>query len=401
LVGVEATGTIVKDGPRLGIAAAVPLRDTSGAIVGALLASREVDDEFLAEINFSRTDIHLTLIHEGQILARSWTEESGISTEEELVSAALLAQPVLAQSLSGQIAVADDLISIGGIPYAPAYIPLTVGGETNAAIGTLFDLSELAGFQGRLTANLGIVAIVLTLVALGATTLYVRQKVAIPLRNLELVTGQMADGDYQKRAKVMTMDETGRLAHAFNRMAGAVQEREAELVQAREEVEKQVEERTAELQREIAERERAQEESMRLQQEVIEAQKHALQELSTPIIPVMERVIVITLIGHIDSARARDITRSLLAGIREHRAKVVILDITGVPIVDSGVADHLNKTIQAARLKGAETIVTGISDAVAETIVDLGIDWSGVEISGNLQTALRAALAKMGQRIVE
>jgi rsbT co-antagonist protein RsbR len=197
------------------------------------------------------------------------------------------------------------------------------------------------------------------------------------------------------------MDETGRLAHAFNRMAGAVQEREAELVQAREEVEKQVEERTAELQREIAERERAQEESMRLQQEVIEAQKHALQELSTPIIPVMERVIVITLIGHIDSARARDITRSLLAGIREHRAKVVILDITGVPIVDSGVADHLNKTIQAARLKGAETIVTGISDAVAETIVDLGIDWSGVEISGNLQTALRAALAKMGQRIVE
>ena len=94
-----------------------------------------------------------------------------------------------------------------------------------------------------------------------------------------------------------------------------------------------------------------------------------------------------------------DVASALLAGIREHRAKVVILDITGVPIVDSGVADHLNKTIQAARLKGARTIITGISDAVAETIVDLGIDWSGVETLGDLQTALRVALAKMGLRI--
>ncbi len=177
-----------------------------------------------------------------------------------------------------------------------------------------------------------------------------------------------------------------------------IQERE----QAREaletayaEVERQVEERTAELQREIAERERAQAESQRLQQEVIEAQKRALQELSTPIIPVMEGIIVMPLIGSIDTMRARDITRGLLAGIRQHRARVAILDITGVPIVDSGVANHLNKTIQAARLKGARTIITGISDAVAETIVDLGIDWSDIETLSDLQTGLRAALIRM------
>jgi rsbT co-antagonist protein RsbR len=70
----------------------------------------------------------------------------------------------------------------------------------------------------------------------------------------------------------------------------------------------------------------------------------------------------------------------------------VILDITGVPVVDSGVAAYLNKTVQAARLKGARTIVTGISDVVAETIVDLGIDWSGIETLRDLQTGLRAAL---------
>jgi anti-anti-sigma regulatory factor/putative methionine-R-sulfoxide reductase with GAF domain len=164
------------------------------------------------------------------------------------------------------------------------------------------------------------------------------------------------------------------------------------------EVEQQVRERTAELEREVEERERAQAESLRLQQEVIEAQQRSIQELSTPIIPVLElpqggSVIVMPLIGSIDTTRARDVTRSLLAGIREHKAKVVILDITGVPIVDSGVAAYLNKTVQAARLKGARTIVTGISEAVAETIVDLGIDWSGIETLRDLRTGLRAALA--------
>ncbi|MBN1179566.1 MAG: PAS domain S-box protein [Anaerolineae bacterium] len=149
----------------------------------------------------------------------------------------------------------------------------------------------------------------------------------------------------------------------------------------------------------ITERKQAEAERARLQQEVIEAQQRALEELSTPVIPIMDRILVMPLIGSIDSLRARDITRALLVGIREHRARVVILDVTGVPIVDSGVANHLNKTIQAARLKGARTIVTGISDAVAETIVDLGIDWSTIETLSDLQTGLLAALGGMGIKL--
>jgi GAF domain-containing protein/anti-anti-sigma regulatory factor len=171
-----------------------------------------------------------------------------------------------------------------------------------------------------------------------------------------------------------------------------VKKAEEALQQSYAEVEKRVEERTAELERESTERER-------LQRELIEAQQQALRELSTPIIPLVDRIIVMPLIGSIDSMRARDITRSLLAGIQEHRAKVVILDITGVPIVDSGVADHLNKTIQAARLKGARTIITGISDAVAETIVDLGIDWSAIETLSDLQTGLVVALRSLGVEV--
>jgi anti-anti-sigma regulatory factor len=175
--------------------------------------------------------------------------------------------------------------------------------------------------------------------------------------------------------------------HFQDRMEAA-----AALEKAYAEVEQRVEERTAELQRETAERER-------LQQEVIEAQKRSIRELSTPIIPIMDNIIIVPLIGTIDAVRAKDITRSLLAGVREHQAKVVIMDITGVPLVDSGVADYLDRTVQAARLKGAHTVVTGISSAVAEAIVDLGIDWTGLETRSDLQTGLRSALARMGRHI--
>jgi rsbT co-antagonist protein RsbR len=142
----------------------------------------------------------------------------------------------------------------------------------------------------------------------------------------------------------------------------------------------------------VTERKQAEVERERLQQEVIEAQRTALRELSSPIIPVMEGIIVLPLIGSIDTGRAREITRALLRGISEHRAKIVIMDITGVPMVDSGVADHLNKSIQAARLKGAQAIVTGMSDAVAETIVDLGVDWAELQTLRDLRTGLTEAI---------
>ena len=165
-----------------------------------------------------------------------------------------------------------------------------------------------------------------------------------------------------------------------------------ELVKHKATLEQRVEERTAELQESMAEQEQ-------LQQQIIEAQQQAIQELSTPIIPMMDHIIVVPLIGSIDSARARDITRALLVGISQHRAKIVILDVTGVSVMDTGIVNHLNKTIQAAQLKGAQTIVTGISDAVAEVIVDLGIDWSKMTTLSDLQTGLMAALNRMGFKL--
>jgi rsbT co-antagonist protein RsbR len=152
--------------------------------------------------------------------------------------------------------------------------------------------------------------------------------------------------------------------------------------------------------RDVTELKRAQE-ALQKQLEITRTQREVLEELSTPIIPITDHIIIMPLIGAIDTARARSIMRSLLAGITQNRAYVVILDITGVPLVDTGVADHLNRTIQAARLKGAETIVTGISDAVAETIVDLGIDWNNVDTVRDLQSGLKIALRRLKERLAE
>lgn len=125
-----------------------------------------------------------------------------------------------------------------------------------------------------------------------------------------------------------------------------------------------------------------------------------LEELTTPIIPIVEGIIVLPLIGSIDPHRAREITRTLLNGLDVYRAKVVILDITGVNLIDSGVANYLDKAIRAADIKGARTIITGASNTVAEAVVDLGIDWRDIETLRDLQTGLLAALESLGMALV-
>ncbi len=229
------------------------------------------------------------------------------------------------------------------------------------------------------------VAVVISLAIAIVVSIVVTRRILRPVEALARTAEAISGGDLSQQVEVTGRDEVGQLGQTFNSMTARLGE-----------MLRNEEKRAAELEREISERKRAEAERERLQQEIIEAQQQAIQELSTPIIPVMERVIAMPLVGSIDSKRALDIMRRLLAGIRAHRARVVIIDITGVAIIDSGVASHLDKTIQTARLKGAQTILTGISDEVAETIVDLGIDWSGLITLRDLQTGLVAALDGMG-----
>jgi anti-anti-sigma factor len=144
----------------------------------------------------------------------------------------------------------------------------------------------------------------------------------------------------------------------------------------------------------ITEQKKLEYERLLLQEQMIESQRLMLNELSTPLIPVADEVVVMPLIGSIDSARAMQIVETLLSGVTAHHAATVILDITGVPLVDTQVANVLVQAAQAVRLLGAQVILTGIRPEVAQTLVGLGVNLSGVITQRSLQAGIDFALKR-------
>jgi len=133
---------------------------------------------------------------------------------------------------------------------------------------------------------------------------------------------------------------------------------------------------------------------------IIREQEEAIRELSTPVLQVRERLLILPIIGVIDPQRARQLTEQLLRGIRTNRAKVVVLDITGVPYIDSPVANHLVQTVEAARLLGAIVIVTGLSPEIAQTLVNIGVDLGKMNTVGDLQGGIEEAERLLGYKVV-
>jgi rsbT co-antagonist protein RsbR len=133
---------------------------------------------------------------------------------------------------------------------------------------------------------------------------------------------------------------------------------------------------------------------------VIRQQQEAIRELSTPVLQVRERLLILPIIGVVDSERARQLTEQLLRGVRSNRAKVVVMDITGVPSVDATVANHLVQTVEAARLLGATVIVTGLSPEIAQTLVTIGVDLSKMNTVGDLQGGIEQAERVLGYRVI-
>jgi rsbT co-antagonist protein RsbR len=128
----------------------------------------------------------------------------------------------------------------------------------------------------------------------------------------------------------------------------------------------------------------------------IREQQEAIQELPTPVLPFREDMLIVPIIGLIDSLRARQLTEQLLNSIRSNRAKMVVIDITGVQSVDSRVANHIVQTIEAARLMGARVILAGISPEIAQTMVTLGIDLGRILTVGDLQSGIERAEQMLG-----
>ena len=131
-------------------------------------------------------------------------------------------------------------------------------------------------------------------------------------------------------------------------------------------------------------------------EEVIARQQQEMLELSTPVVKLWDGVLALPMIGTLDSARTQVVMETLLQRIVETGAEVAIIDITGVPTVDTLVAQHLLKTITAARLMGAECIISGIRPQIAATIVHLGVDLSAVITKATLADAFSVALARVG-----
>jgi rsbT co-antagonist protein RsbR len=139
----------------------------------------------------------------------------------------------------------------------------------------------------------------------------------------------------------------------------------------------------------------------KLVNEGIAAQSKALLEMSTPVTQIWNGILLLPVVGIIDSKRAQDIMNSTLAKISQTHARAFIMDISGVAVVDTAVANHLIKITKATRLMGCESTISGVSPAIAQTIVDLGIDVGIVQTTANMRAALLGVFEKMGMEIRE
>ena len=144
--------------------------------------------------------------------------------------------------------------------------------------------------------------------------------------------------------------------------------------------------------RDITKQQQIEEERVRLQQQLIDAQHAAICELSTPLIPISDSTVIMPLIGSIDSARVQQIMEALLEGVAAHKARIALLDITGVQVVDTQVANALVQAAQAVRLLGAQVVLTGIQPQIAQTLVHLAVDLRGIVTRATLQAGIIYAL---------
>ncbi len=194
------------------------------------------------------------------------------------------------------------------------------------------------------------------------------------LARLEDVLASAAAMKLSVRIEVSDDDELASMEEAIN----VLLEDFATLIEERSQAEKELKEKLA----------------------TIQKQQEAINELSTPVIKVWDNLLVLPIIGTLDSQRTQSMMEALLQEITVTGCKYAILDITGVAVVDTMVANHLIKTITAAGLMGAVCILSGISPTIAQTIVHLGIDLTGVKTKGNMMEAVKYVIRANGQQIV-
>lgn len=214
-----------------------------------------------------------------------------------------------------------------------------------------------------------------------------QRKIVQPIKHLSAALEQVANGDLTILVAVTSTDEIGDLQGGFNQMLHNLHDQRDQLTQHKDMLQARavhLEQTLTELHQSFSERDQL---------------SHAIRELSSPVIPVLAGVLVMPLIGVIDSSRATLLMTTLLSAIEQHQAMIVLMDVTGVPLVDTQVARVLLQAADAARLLGAEPILVGIRLELAQTIVGLGLDLSSLKTQADLQSGIRYAAQRQALRL--
>jgi rsbT co-antagonist protein RsbR len=256
--------------------------------------------------------------------------------------------------------------------------PFAVGNQQFYAIAEL-PLTEAVGPANQTVMTTSALLLVTLIVSATIGFVVVRRMVR-PIQNLAATARAISAGNLSRDAAVTSRDELGDLASAFNAMTSRLRHLLADL-------EQRVADRTAALADALNEVQIRAIEQQRLLAENTH-QRATIRGLSVPVLPISTHTLVMPLVGELDGARLRLIQEQALHALERSSARYLVLDITGVPIVDSQVAQGLLAVVQAARLLGAEVMLVGIRPEVAQAIVGLGIDLQGVRTSSDLQTAV-------------
>lgn len=260
--------------------------------------------------------------------------------------------------------------------------------DSDVVIDRAIGNATAAAAIGMDSIETSVIAVLIVLIgALLITIVLVRRTVAQPIVRLAHAVSTLASGGLSASVAVTNRDELGVLQRSFNQTSQALRLADERVAEQQRLLERRVEERTAELRHTLGELQAASQAEAEL--------RIAIRDLSMPIVPILDGIVVMPLIGLIDTDRAQSIITALLHGIEQHGARTVFLDVTGVPLIDSQIAQVLIQAAQAARLLGAETVLVGLRPELAQTIVGLGVSLTGLKTRADLQSGMRAALATM------
>ncbi len=260
--------------------------------------------------------------------------------------------------------------------------------DSDVVIDRAIGNATAAAAIGMDSIETSVIAVLIVLIgALLITIVLVRRTVAQPIVRLAHAVSTLAGGGLSASVAVTNRDELGVLQRSFNQTSQALRLADERVAEQQRLLERRVEERTAELRHTLGELQAASQAEAEL--------RIAIRDLSMPIVPILDGIVVMPLIGLIDTDRAQSIITALLHGIEQHGARTVFLDVTGVPLIDSQIAQVLIQAAQAARLLGAETVLVGLRPELAQTIVGLGVSLTGLKTRADLQSGMRAALATM------